>query len=90
LASAILDRLLRRLIQSGKHPLITRGSYNGQMCRNLPGGSSIGVQQTGGGAMGCISLVTSERRLKGVTDDRVDEARRVISGQDFQTDKACG
>ena len=82
---AILDCLLRGLIQSGKHPVITRGSYRSQMRGNLPGGGSIGVQQTGGGAMGCVSLVAAERRLKSVADDGVDEARRIIIRQDFQT-----
>jgi hypothetical protein len=50
------------------------------MCRNLPGGRSIGVQQTGGRAMHCISRVAAERRLESFADDRVNESRRVIIG----------
>jgi hypothetical protein len=30
------------------------------MCRNLPGGRSIGVQQTGGSAMTYISCIAAE------------------------------
>lgn len=76
----IFDRFLSGLIQSGKHPLITRGSYKSQMGRDLPGGRSIGVQQTGGRAMACISCVATERRLQGVADHRMNEPRRVIIG----------
>jgi hypothetical protein len=46
---------------------------------NLLGGGSIGVQQTGGGAVGGVSLVTAWRRLNSVADNRVDEARRIVA-----------
>jgi hypothetical protein len=85
----IFDRFLSGLIQSCKDPFITCGWYKSQMCRNLPGGSSIGVQQTGGRAMHCISRVTAERRLQSVADDRMNELRRVIIGQDFQSNQDC-
>ena len=77
---AFFDSFLSGLIQSGKHPLITRGSYNSQMCCNLPSGRSIDVQQTGGRAMRCISRVAAERHLQSVADDGVNEPRRVILG----------
>jgi hypothetical protein len=50
------------------------------MCRDLPGGRSIGLQQTGGSAMCGISRVTAERQLQGVADDRVNASQRFISG----------
>jgi hypothetical protein len=76
----MFDRFLSGFIQPGKHPTITRGSYNSQMCCNLPGGRSIGVQQTGGSAMRGISRVAAQRHLQSIADDRVNEPRRVVIG----------
>jgi hypothetical protein len=59
------------------------------MGRNLPGGSSIGVQQTAGRAMRRFSRVAAERRLESFADDRMNESRRVIIGQDFQSYQDC-
>jgi hypothetical protein len=89
LGRAIIDRSLRGLIQSGKHPLVARGSYKSQMGGNLAGGRSVGVQHAGGRAMCRISRIAAERHFQSVADDRVDEPRRVIFGQDFQPNEDC-
>jgi hypothetical protein len=59
------------------------------MRRNVPWRGSVGVQQTGGGAVRGIALIACQRTLDRVADDRVNEERGIICSQHLCANKGC-
>jgi hypothetical protein len=80
----------RRVKQTGQDPVISSWPHHEQMRCDLAGGRSIGVQETGCGAMQGVARIAFQGALDRGANDGMNEPRRVVRGQHLETSKACG